>query len=225
MKLSEIISYARKQTKVTAAQYSDADSIVSAKIWIKKIQRAIADVRQDLFGEVSEADVVDAQEDYHLPEDCLQLKKLEITYNGTDYYICREVDINDLDYPWEWYQKNQPKEYPVYDIVNNRLYVAPTPSSGETKGFKLWYIKRPAEVTSVDDTPLITTSKDEMLLDYQSLIANGLAVDYLKSIGSPRATEFLADYLNGIEQMKQQLRQINVGTLTATTPDYNQYFE
>jgi len=225
MTLGELISYARKQTKITTSQYSDADSIIAAKIWIKKLQREVADVRQDLFGEISEADIVNAQEDYHLPEDCLQLKKLEVTYNGTDYHICSEVDMNDLDYPWEWYEKNQPKEYPVYDLVNNRMYIAPTPAADEIKGLKFWYIKRPTEVSTTSDTPLITASTDEMLLDYQYLIADGLAVDYLKSVGSPRASEFLSDYFNGVNQMKQQLRQLNVGTLIAETPNYNQYFE
>jgi len=82
MTLSELYTYARNLTKTTTTQYSNADLLVWAKVWIKDIQREVVSVRQDYFGDIVDNTGVLDQEDYPLPDDCLDFRKLEVCYNS-----------------------------------------------------------------------------------------------------------------------------------------------
>lgn len=229
MTLAEIFDYARDLTKTTTAQFSNAKLLTWAKVWIKNIQREIASIRQDYFGEIAVETGIINQEDYTLPDNCLVFKKLEVCYNADKpvqeqiWVPAREIDIASQPVSWDTIAKTVPKTAPVYDVIDHRLYVAPI-RSGQVSDtdvikFRLYYIARPADPTQETDTPLLTTS-DVSLADYQPLIAYGLAYDILSSIGSPRATEFYQRYLQGIALMRSQIRQQNIGDIIATTP-YN----
>ncbi len=234
MTLSDIFDYARDLSKVTASQYSNDKLLTWAKVWIKKIQREVASIRQDYFGEVSLETGVINQEDYPLPDNCLTFRRLEVCYNADKsqskqvWTPAKEIDIPSLPNSWDYYEKNTPKSAPIYDLINHRIYVAPIRStqidSGDVIKFRLYYIARPDDPTQTTDKPLLT-STDVSLADYQPLISYGLTFDILTSIGSVRAPEFYQRYIGGIEKMKNQIRQQNTGRVIANHPynDGSQY--
>jgi len=228
MTLSEIFDYARDLTKTTASQYSNTKLLTWAKVWIKNIQREVASVRQDYFGEVSFQTATIDQEDYPLPDNCLTFRRLEVCYNADEdqskqnWVRAKEIDIPSQKYTWDYLEKNTPKSNPVYDLINHRIYVAPIRTDevkNDTIKFRLYYIARPDDPQTETDTPLLT-STDISLADYQPLIAYGLAFDILSAIGSARAPEFYQRFLRGVLDMKSQINQQNTGEIIAQIP-YN----
>jgi len=228
MKLSDIFTYSRSLTKTTSSQFSDDTLLTFAKVTLHKIQREVASVRSDFFGTKDYTMGSLDQEDYPLPEDMLELKSVEVCYNAEqdessqNWVKAKEIDVGQDPNAWDTIQKNTSTNYPVFDIINNRLYFAPIRTAvigSKTVKIRLWYIERPSDPTATTDTPLITTA-NENLLDYQPLIADGICYDILISLGSPRAGEFLNRYELGIMKMKKDIRQQNIGNITASIP-YN----
>jgi len=227
MTISDIFTYTRSLTKTTSSQFSDATLLSWIKIWLHKVQREIAMIRADYFATKDYTFGVLDQEDYPLPADCLEVKKVEICYNADKpeseqvWYKANEIDIGQRGESWDTIQKTATTNSPVYDLINHRLYIAPIRSSsiGDSASVKirLWYIERPADPTTVSDTPLIS-ALDDSLNDYQYLLADGLAYDILTALGSPRADSFMSRYLMDVEKMKKELKQQDIGQIRATVP-------
>lgn len=226
MTVGEIISYARQLTKTTSGQFSDDTLLTYLKMRLHELQRTVAQARQDYFGEISTTSGTLDVEDYPLPEDCIELERLDVCYDytGADtdiWYKAREVDIGQLDKSWNYYQEYGSTTSPIYDIIDHRIYLAPIRSSvvgsGAVVKLKLWYIKRPADPTATTDTPLISTT-DQALLDYQQLLSDGIAYDILRTLGSPRAVEFQNSWLSGLEKMRRELKQQNIGVVNMPVP-------
>lgn len=78
MTISDLISYVRQLTKTTSYQFSDNELMSLVKIWLHKVQRAVAMARADYFGTKDYTIVNVNQEDIHLPDDCLELKAVDI---------------------------------------------------------------------------------------------------------------------------------------------------
>ena len=228
MQLSELFIYSRSLTKTTSSQFSDNTLLTFAKIWLHKIQREVASIRSDFFGTKDYTMGQLDQEDYPLPEDLLELKSVEACYNAEQgessqvWTKAFEIDVGQNPNAWDTIQKNASTDAPVFDILDNRLYFAPIRTAvigSKTVKIRLWYIERPIDPTATTDTPLISTT-NQNLLDYQPLIAEGLCYDILTSLGSPRANEFLNRYEVGIVKMKREIRQQNIGNVIASHP-YN----
>lgn len=226
MKLSEIYTYSRSLTKTTSSQFSDETLLTFAKIALHKIQREIASIRSDFFGTKDYTMGTLDQEDYPLPEDMLQLKSVEVCYNAEqaessqNWVKATEINVEQDQTAWDTIQKTATTSRPVFDMVANRLYFAPIRTAvigSKTVKIRLWYIERPKDPTEAADTPLISTT-NENLLDYQPLIADSICYDILTSLGSPRAGEFLNKYMLGVAKMKSELRQQNIGEVIASIP-------
>jgi len=226
MELSEIFTYSRSLTKTTSSQFSDATLLIFAKIWLHKIQREVASIRSDFFGTKDYTMGTLDQEDYPLPEDLLELKSVEACFDAEASVTSQiwakatEIDVGQNPNAWDTIQKNSTTDDPVFDIIDNRLYFAPIRTAvigSKTVKIRLWYIERPVDPTATTDTPLISTT-NQNLLDYQPLLAEGLCYDILTSLGSPRATEFLSRYELGVMKMKKEIRQQNIGNVVASIP-------
>jgi len=234
MTISDLISYVRQLTKTTSYQFSDNELMSLVKIWLHKVQRAVAMARADYFGTKDYTIVNVNQEDIPLPDDCLELKAVDICYNADKpveqqiWYRGKEIDIGQDPNTWEDIQKNTPKEQPVFDILEHRLWVAPIRAKqiGDDAVVKirLWYIEQPPDPTSLTDTPLISTI-DKSLTAYQPIIGLGVAYDVLHSLGSPRATEFLQRYNMDLGNMVKEIKQQNISAITGSRPynDGSQY--
>ena len=226
MTVAEIIAYARQLTKTTPSQFSDDTLLSFLKVRLHELQRIVAQTRQDYFGEISTTDGVLDQEDYALPEDAIEIERLDVCYDytGADtdkWNPANEVDIGQLDKSWNYYQQHASEANPIYDIVDQRIYLAPIRTanvgSDAVIKLKLWYIKRPPDPTTTSDTPLISTS-NKALLDYQPLLSDGVALDILRSLGSARTTEFNNSWLSGLGRMRAELKQQNIGVIEMPVP-------
>jgi len=226
MTVSDIIQYARTLTKTTSYQFSDDELFNLVKIWLHKLQREIAQARADFFGVKSYTSPALDQEDIPLPDDCIELKAVEVCYNADKdvkeqkWYKAEEIDISQSSQTWDDIQKNATIEHPVYDVLDNRLWIAPIRQAvigNKTVKIRLWYISRPADPINLTDAPLISDI-NKNLLDYQPIIALGVAYDILSSLGSPRAPEFIQRYEVDISKMLKEIKQQNLEAIIADIP-------
>ncbi|MEM3609341.1 MAG: hypothetical protein QW076_00320 [Candidatus Anstonellales archaeon] len=229
MTVAKLIDYIRLLTKTTSSQFTDSELIDLIQIWLHKVQRAVVMTRSDFFGTKSFVYPEVNQEDIPLPDDCMEVKAVEVCYNANAdekdqiWYKGEEIDIGQLQVPWDTIQKTASYTCPKYDILDNRLWIAPIRNyivgNGAVIKVRLWYIARPPDPTTLMDTPLIS-SINRNLLDYQPIIALGVAYDILTILGSPRAPMFLQRYETDISKMVREIKQQNIGALTETMP-YN----
>ncbi len=234
MTVANLIDYIRLLTRTTSAQFSDNELLELIKIWLHKVQRAVAMARADFFVVKSYTSPELDQEDIPLPDDCIEIKAVEVCYNANQpveqqiWYKAEEIDVGQLQVPWDTIQKRATKEHPLFDVLDNRLWIAPIRKSVVGKDtvvkVRLWYTARPPDPSTTSDTPLITTL-NQNLLDYQPIIALGVCYDVLLSLGSPRAIEFYHQYVREMEKMIKEIKQQNIGAIVANIPynDGSQY--
>jgi len=78
---------------------------------------------------------------------------------------------NTLENHWSWYEENQSKNFPIYYIADDSLFIAPIPLSGEAGADYL-------ELRGIKSIPDYTTNTTEaemvFPLDVQQLFVQGM---------------------------------------------------
>lgn len=129
----------------------------------------------------------------------LELERVEITYDGTNWYKAEAFDIGQSGLATDTtsISNNFFTTEPYYDVRSNSLWLYPIPTSAVTGGLKVWF-HRPITVWTSSD--LTTGTKvpgfDVLFHDYLSL---GVAYDFAISRGKANA-----------QQLKQELLEMEV---------------
>jgi len=99
--------------------------------------------------------LVASQQDYAIPvsEKVFKVKRVEVTYDGTNWYKAEPMDINERGLATDTtsiagaFSTSQPK----YDIQYESIFLYPIPSSDVTAGLKIWWTREVDEFV-VGDT-------------------------------------------------------------------------
>ncbi|MEB3330854.1 MAG: hypothetical protein VKQ33_16655, partial [Candidatus Sericytochromatia bacterium] len=109
----------------------------------------------DFKAETATTNLVASQQEYVLPADILKIKRVEVTYDGTNWAKANFFDINEktgststTDIANE-FNTNEP----YVDLMDDSLMIYPIPSSNVTAGLKIWYEKEQDELTAATDEP------------------------------------------------------------------------
>ena len=217
MTTQELFDFSRYLLKVdSTAVVSDTQLLTCFNIVYPKLQRIMADLKEDFFGEIATADLVKDQLSYALPGDYLKIKKLEVAYDDPtetkNWVVANPIDIKYKTKPWDWYRENQSTSDPIYDIHGERIFLAPDGTKNATAGCKIWYLAR-LTALSAGSTPAIPS-------DYHYLIALG-AVVFVAA--RHKLAEIKADcfalYKDGIKEMREELKDVIMGSITGKLPD------
>lgn len=129
----------------------------------------------DFQGERATADLVADQKEYTFPTDLIKVKRVEITYDGTNWYKCRIFDIETRDGSLDdtTVNKDFTTTDPYVDLYDNSMFIYPIPSAAVTGGLKIWYQKEITELSADTDEPSIQES-------FHIGLAYGAAKDYLE---------------------------------------------
>ena len=220
MTTAELNTFSRYLLKIdSTATVSDDQLLLLYNIVYPKLQRIIADLKEDFFGEIATADLVKDQLSYGLPDDYLKIKRIEVAYEDPtetkNWIVASPIDIKHKSKPWNWYRENQSESDPIYDIHGERVFLAPDGTDNETAGVKIWYLaKLPALTTaSLNTTPIV-------FQDYHHLIALG-AVVYVATRHklSEVKRDCFALYQTGIREMKEELKETVIGSVKGSTPN------
>ena len=87
-------------------------------------------------------DLVALQQDYGIPlsEKVIQIKRAEITYDGTTYSKINPIDVSEISSATDSTTVGEEFEtdVPYYDFRSNSVFLYPIPQSNVTAGLKLW---------------------------------------------------------------------------------------
>ncbi len=130
--------------------------------WYHKVVTMILKAQDDWdFDDTTKTDfpiittsLVANQQDYGLPVTCLQLKRVEVTYDGTNWYKAEKMDINERGLATDTTSVGNSfnESEPFYDIVGNSIMLYPIPAANSSNGLKVWITREPTEFVSTDTT-------------------------------------------------------------------------
>lgn len=168
--------------------------------------------------------LVASQQDYTLPASlkALKIKRVEITYDGSQWYKAEPLDINELGIATDTttISGNFSTGSPRYDLQNNALFLYPIPSSNVSGGLKIWVSREIDEFTTAD-----TTQEPGFDEPFHRMLAVGASLKYAMAKQLSNRKELIEEYgdyekrLRGYYGNKQKDR--DVIAMQAAYVDYN----
>ena len=147
-------------------------------------------------------DFVATQQPYTLPSGTIDVKRLEVTYDGTNWVKAEPFDVNERGIS---VASNAIGDFsqtaPKYDLISNAFFVYPIPTQSVDGGMKIWISRGPSLYTSAE----LTTGTKEPGFDsiFHDLIAYGVATDYAIIKNLPQAAGLKMEYQSKIERLKK----------------------
>lgn len=195
MTISDINTYVSFRANTDTTQYSAANRLISTNRWYEKIITMILDSQDEWdFDDLNKTDfpigtanTVASQQDYALPAGIFKIKRVEVSYDGTNWKHATPIDVNEIGHQTNTTEiaNRFTTATPFYDTVGNSIFLYPIPSSNVTNGLKVWFQREPAEFTSGE----VTTGTKEPGFDepFHVMIALGMIYDWCSAKGGSSA--------------------------------------
>lgn len=188
MTLSDITNMITFYTGVGTTEYSNANRVININRWIQKITTMILSSQDGWdYDDINIGDypiltssLVANQQDYTLPasEKILQIKRVEISYDGTNWRRAFPMDINERQKQTDTtsISNDFSTSEPYYDIQYNAIFLYPIPTSAVSGGLKLWVSREHTTFTASD----LTTGTAEPGFDepFHEMVAIGASFEY-----------------------------------------------
>lgn len=179
-----IFDYVRARSNTNTGTLTNTTLFLFLNERNRQFCAALQGVREDFLGERSTTDLVGNQQEYQLPDDCMRLKKVEILYDGTNWKPGTFFDINErprygvsgtlgsqvLPTDTTTISNNYTTDYPYVDVLENSIFLYPIPTATVTAGLKLYYFKRPQDMTT-------TSASADLPKEYHSYLVESITLD------------------------------------------------
>lgn len=175
--------------------------------WINDGQRQIVLQNEGLLEKRSTAASVDGQQEYDLPDDLLILRRIHFKASGEEsHYRLKRFSIEELDeYVDGWDGTSFGTAKPAVSAVYaGKLLLFPTPASSIVDGIKLYYNRKPMEVTAESDIPELPELYHEAIVKY--CLQKAYEIDEDWEASNIKSTQMASDIslLRGRDDWKQQ---------------------
>lgn len=144
-------------TNTDTTTYSNADLDASINTYYHLFVNEILEAMDgwDFQGEIATTNLVANQQEYVFPTDILKIKRVEITYDGTNWYNAQPFDINMRGTATDTTSiaSDFDKSSPFFDAFENSLFLYPIPDAARTAALKIWYEDEVAELSNATDEP------------------------------------------------------------------------
>jgi hypothetical protein len=152
MNLVAMRAFTRFLTNTNSTTYSDTDLDASINTYNDLFCTEILDSMDewDFSADYATTNLVASQQEYILPTDILKIKRVEISYDGTNWYLANPMDINERGDTNDSTSVNNDfsTSAPYYDLMDESIMLYPIPSAASTAGLKVWYEKSPTTITT-----------------------------------------------------------------------------
>lgn len=221
--LQKIYDRTRKLTNTNSTTLSNADLLLLSNETYLDILRTLSNNSIEVTGIVAHTNLVADQENYSLPDDCLDIVRVEINYDDpTDDNKWRkvtEVDLPNLPRVWRDFVINNSSSDPRFDMYGGQFYIAPPSTTNQTSGLRLWYIKKNTDFVGTDPS---TENLPYPLHFYWDTFAIGNAYRYYQPNNLERAAGFKTLYEQYLKQMVDDLSNPNLEPIkTEVTDKFN----
>jgi len=170
-----IRNFTRFLTNTNSTTYTDNEVDASINVYYLQFINEILESMDDwdFQGENATADLVASQQEYVFPTDILKIKRIEVSYDGTNWALANWFDINQRGKATDTTSISQDFDTssPFVDMYDNSLFLYPIPTEAVTAGLKIWYEKEPELLSNATDEPIIAQA-------YQKGLSYGAAKDY-----------------------------------------------
>jgi len=216
---SEIVTRARWLTKTSSTDGTAADTDL-LPILNDYYSRQIIDfvnTNEDLFGvkSTTSLNVVSNQEAYALPSDLIRVKRVEITYDGTNWFKIHTNDDGQVQ--WTALDANSintqfNQSDPYADIFGSALYLRPIPTAAVSGGLRIWYIQRPSQLSTMSSSVLTPS-------DYHGYLIYGVAGEIATRKGDQAmAAQMFQKWEDGRNKIKETFAPRNLDLLVDFNP-------
>lgn len=213
--LADVNDDVRFKTGTNSTSLANADLLRIANKVYRQIIRALVELGEDFYAEISSFDLVADQQEYTAPGEAstspfgggaIKIQRLEISYDGTNWKVADPLSWQQIDKATKLAADitgQFTRSAPRYTLKDRNLFLFPIPSSSDSvaasnKNGRLFFIKRPAEMTATTDIPEITP-------DFLGLLSTGMTIDVYEKIGRASDMRDALQLFNiGLLQMKQQ---------------------
>lgn len=185
MTLGNISSLITFLTNASTSVFTDAQRLISINRHLNNVQTLILrsqdewdfDDSNNTDFPILTASLVANQAPYTLPTGTLKVKRLETSYDGTNFHKVSPIDINERMLPTA---TNALGDFtstdPYYDLQSNVLWLYPTPTAASVNGLKIWIERGPLEFTSGQLTAGTVEPGFDSL--FHDVLAYGAALDF-----------------------------------------------
>jgi hypothetical protein len=186
----------RYLTNTNTTTYTNADLDASINNYLDLFTTEILDSMDewDYQGEIATTDLVASQQEYVFPTDILKIKRIEISYDGTKWYLANPMDINERGEATDTTSiaNDFSTSDPFYDLMDNSLMLYPIPTSSVVGGLKIWYEKLQTHLSTDTDSP-------NFARPFHKGLCYGAAKDYFEKYLEKGNAQKLANATNQLE--------------------------
>lgn len=186
MNLSQINADITFLTGADTTLYGATDRLRNLNTWYHKVSTMILNAQDSWdFDDTNKsdfpiltADLVANQQDYALPVNCYKLKRVEVSYDGANWYKAELFDIGERGTGTS--EADIARDFtttePKYDIQGSSLMLYPIPAQNTNVGLKVWISREISEFTSTD----VTNGTLEPGFDepFHKMLSIGVALDW-----------------------------------------------
>lgn len=135
-----------------------------------------------------------------LSDKILKVKRVEVTYDGTNWYKAEPIDLNQYSGASTTAEiaNNFSVTKPFYDLHGNYIYLYPVPTANVTGGLKVWVTREIDEFTTAD-----TTQEPGVDEPFHQMIALGASLDYAMMKGLANVNLLAARYAESEQRLRQ----------------------
>ena len=122
--LTDVYSDVRFNAGKDSNTLEDADLLRIANKYYFPMFRELVDLNEELYAEISSADLVASQREYILPTDSsstpfggglIKLQRVEISYDGSNWYVASPISLQEIATPT------------ILDVDLNNIYAKSSP--------------------------------------------------------------------------------------------------
>lgn len=194
----------------TATGFATADRVISINNYYNRIVTMILksqdewdyDDKNNTDFPIMTTSLVANQPDYALPTNVLKIKRVEVTFDGSNWYRAESIDDNErsADSTQTTINNLFQTARPYYDIQFGSIFLFPIPTANVSGGLKVWVSRQITEITSSD----LTTGTYVPGFDpnFHMVLAYGAAYEF----GLANGKENTNIIKNELEQMMAELQ-------------------
>lgn len=232
MKYTDFASYIRKRTRTDSTTFTDANILLSANAHKDIIADRIEQKNEGYFDMKMYRDLSANVRQYSLPENFLnRIRRVEVTLDGTNWYVANEVEFNQLTYPiTETDIQNNNSDYAPRYFLQRKSMTLLTGSAISTvaDGLRLYSKVYPADFTDLTSTDDMsedpTTTTIGFPKQFHVLLADAVIIEYKNEQDRPiPLTESEAAWESRMQKALDSIAEQNIDNVL--TVKFNPQYE
>lgn len=145
-------------------------------------RNALLSMSEDYGVRLSRTNLVAGQYYYSIPASCRKLRRVEVSFDGTNFYRVQRINRNAIEFPGRSWSESAP----CYSVIGNNMEMFPTPTTDVTNGLRLWYVEDNGDLSSDDSEVKLPNAYTHLPIMYASAMAKkklGLDNEAVQELG------------------------------------------